>query len=96
VRHLASLGYDEDRLSKPRRLLNLCGLLTLALNNADAVTRGQFGTAAAEAIGPILLICWTDVGPCYRCFVTGVQGSIARVTTGSALGHARDGRPVLA
>jgi hypothetical protein len=63
VRYLASLGYSDEQLSKPRRLLNLCGLLTLALNTAEAVTRGQYGTAAVEAIGPILLICWADVGP---------------------------------
>lgn len=63
VRHLASLGYDDDQLTKPRRLLTFCGLLTLALNTADAVTREQYGTAAVEAIGPILLICWADTGP---------------------------------
>jgi hypothetical protein len=60
VRHLASLGYDDAQLTKPRRLLTFCGLLTLALNTADAVTHGQYGTAAVEAIGPILLICWAD------------------------------------
>ncbi len=63
VRHLASLGYDDEQLTKPRRLLTFCGLLTLALNTADAVTHGQYGTAAVEAIGPILLICWADTGP---------------------------------
>lgn len=63
MRHLASLGYDDEQLTKPRRLLTFCGLLTLALNTADAVTHGQYGTAAVEAIGPILLICWADTGP---------------------------------
>jgi hypothetical protein len=63
VRHLASLGYDDEQLTKPHRLLTFCGLLTLALNTADAVTHGQYGTAAVEAIGPILLICWADTGP---------------------------------
>jgi hypothetical protein len=63
VRHLSSLGYDDEQLTKPRRLLTFCGLLTLALNTADAVTHGQYGTAAVEAIGPILLICWADTGP---------------------------------
>ena len=63
VRHLASLGYDDEQLTKPRRLLTFCGLLTLALNTADAVTHGQYGTAAVEAIGPLLLICWADTGP---------------------------------
>lgn len=51
------------QLAKPRRLLTFCGLLTLALNTAEAVTHGQYGTAAVEAIGPILLICWADTGP---------------------------------
>jgi hypothetical protein len=63
VRHVSSLGYDDVQLTKPRRLLTFCGLLTLALNTADAVTHGQYGTAAVEAIGPILLICWADTGP---------------------------------
>lgn len=63
VRHLALLGYSDEHLSKPRRLLNLCGLLTLALNTADAITRSRYGTAAVDAIGPVLLICWADVGP---------------------------------
>jgi hypothetical protein len=61
VRHLASLGYDGEQLTKPRRLLTFCGLLTLALNTAEAITHGQYGTAAVEAIGPILLICWADL-----------------------------------
>ena len=63
VRHLSFLGYDDEQLTKPRRLLTFCGLLTLALNTADAVTHGLYGTAAVEAIGPILLICWADTGP---------------------------------
>ena len=63
VRYLASAGYTGQELAKPRRLLALCGLLTLALNTADALTHRQYGTAAANAIGPVLLICWSDVGP---------------------------------
>jgi Protein of unknown function (DUF2637) len=63
VRYLASVGYSGAELAKPRRLLILCGLLTLALNTADALTHGRYGTAAVNAIGPILLICWSDVGP---------------------------------
>lgn len=63
VRYLASVGYTGADLAKPRRLLVLCGLLTLALNTADALTHGRYGTAAVNAIGPILLICWSDVGP---------------------------------
>lgn len=63
VRYLASAGYTGTDLAKPRRLLVLCGLLTLALNTADALTHRLYGTAAVNAIGPVMLICWSDVGP---------------------------------
>lgn len=63
VRYLATAGYDQRALAKPRRLLVLCGLLTLALNTADALDHRHLGAAAVNAIGPVLLICWSDVGP---------------------------------
>lgn len=63
VRYLAMAGYDQPDLAKPRRLLVLCGLLTLALNTADALDLHRVGAAAVNAIGPVLLICWADVGP---------------------------------
>jgi hypothetical protein len=49
-------SYTEERLAKLNRFLRLCGLLTLALNTAGALWHLQFGTAAVDAIGPVLLI----------------------------------------
>ncbi|MFE9751687.1 hypothetical protein ACFYOT_42865 [Saccharothrix saharensis] len=37
--------------------------MALALNAADPVFAGQFGKAAVDAVGPLLLIGWAEVGP---------------------------------
>ena len=44
-------------------MLRFCGILTLALNTAGAVGHRQFGTALVDAVGPALLIGWSEVGP---------------------------------
>jgi hypothetical protein len=41
----------------------LCGALTLALNTAGALGHHQYGTALVDAVGPALLIGWSEVGP---------------------------------
>ncbi|MGB6577156.1 MAG: hypothetical protein WBF34_04475 [Streptosporangiaceae bacterium] len=56
IRFLSLHSYTEERLAKLNRFLRLCGLLTLALNTAGALWHLQFGTAAVDAIGPVLLI----------------------------------------
>jgi hypothetical protein len=56
IRFLSLHSYTEKRLAKLNRFLRLCGLLTLALNTAGALWHLQFGTAAVDAIGPVLLI----------------------------------------
>jgi hypothetical protein len=63
IRFLSLHGYDDEQLTKPRRLLRLCGALTLALNVAGAVAHRQYGTALVDAVGPALLIGWSEVGP---------------------------------
>jgi hypothetical protein len=63
VRFLSLHGYTEDQLRKPRRLLRFCGILTLALNVAGALGHRQYGTALVDAVGPALLIGWSEVGP---------------------------------
>jgi hypothetical protein len=63
IRFLSLHGYDDDQLRKPRRLLRLCGALTLALNTAGALGHQQYGTALVDAVGPVLLIGWSEVGP---------------------------------
>ncbi|MFI6320144.1 DUF2637 domain-containing protein [Nonomuraea sp. NPDC050556] len=50
-------------LRPARALLVFSGLATLALNVAEPVTQGQFGRAAVDAVAPLLLIGWSEVGP---------------------------------
>jgi hypothetical protein len=63
IRFLSLHGYTEAQLAKLNRFLRFCGLLTLALNTAGALWRLQFGTASVDAIGPVLLIGWSEIGP---------------------------------
>jgi hypothetical protein len=51
------------RLAGPRLLLAFCGLMTFGLNTARAITTGQPGRACFDAIAPLLLIGWSEVGP---------------------------------
>ena len=63
IRFLSLHGYRDDQLAKPRRMLRFCGILTLALNTSGALCHQQFGTALVDAVGPALLIGWSEVGP---------------------------------
>lgn len=38
-------------------------MVTLALNVADPIVAGEYGKAAFDAVGPLLLIGWAEVGP---------------------------------
>jgi hypothetical protein len=66
IRFLSLHGYDDDQLRKPRRLLRFCGVLTLALNTAGALGHHQLGTALVDAVGPALLMGWSDHGCSHR------------------------------
>jgi hypothetical protein len=58
TRHLALQG-APDRVVRPaRRLLLAASVVTLALTVADPVCAGQWGKAAFDAVGPLLLIGW--------------------------------------
>jgi hypothetical protein len=63
MRFLSLHGYTDAQLAKLQRMLRFCGLLTLALNTAGALGHRQFGTALVDAVGPALLIGWSEVGP---------------------------------
>jgi hypothetical protein len=63
IRFLSLHGYTDSQLAKPRYMLRLCGILTLALNTAGALGHHQFGTALVDAVGPVLLISWSEAGP---------------------------------
>ncbi|MFJ9775516.1 hypothetical protein ACIRVF_30435 [Kitasatospora sp. NPDC101157] len=43
--------------------MHLCGLLTLALNIAEPLAAGHYGRAAVDAVAPLLLLGWGQVGP---------------------------------
>jgi hypothetical protein len=63
IRFLSLHGYTDSQLRRPRHLLRFCGILTLALNTAGAVGHQMFGTALVDAVGPVLLIAWSEAGP---------------------------------
>ncbi|WP_222854103.1 hypothetical protein [Fodinicola acaciae] len=53
----------RTRLLGPRGLLLFCGVATLALNTAEPMLAGAYGRAMFDAICPLLLLGWSDVGP---------------------------------
>jgi hypothetical protein len=63
TRHLALTGAFSAVLWLARRLPIFASLVTLALNMADPLMTGEYGTAAFDAVGPLLLIGWAEVGP---------------------------------
>nr|WP_330359566.1 hypothetical protein [Actinosynnema sp. ALI-1.44] len=63
TRHLALAGASAEVLRPARRLLIFASVVTLALNVADPLVAGDFGKAAFDAVGPLLLIGWAEVGP---------------------------------
>ncbi|SMD24953.1 hypothetical protein [Lentzea albidocapillata] len=63
LRQLAAAGANDAQLKPVRRLLMFCSVVTLALNIADPVIASEYGKAAFDAVGPLLLIGWADVGP---------------------------------
>ncbi|WP_280883483.1 hypothetical protein [Streptomyces pseudovenezuelae] len=63
TRYLALHAAPPEMLRPARRLLVLSSLMTLALNVADPLLNDQFGKAAFDAVGPLLLIGWAEVGP---------------------------------
>jgi hypothetical protein len=63
MRFLSLHGYTDAQLARPRHMLRFCGILTLALNTSGALGHRQFGTALVDAVGPALLIGWSEAGP---------------------------------
>jgi hypothetical protein len=63
MRFLSLHGYTDAQLSKLRRMLRFCGILTMGLNTSGALGHRMFGTAMVDAVGPALLIGWSEVGP---------------------------------
>jgi hypothetical protein len=53
----------SDRLVGPRLLLVTCGAITFGLNTARPILAGVYGRACFDAVAPLLLIGWSEVGP---------------------------------
>lgn len=62
VQYLRAQG-TTDRLIGARLLLVGCGLVTVALNTIRPVLDDQVGRACFDAVAPLLLIGWSEVGP---------------------------------
>ena len=63
IRQLALAGATLAQLRPAHRLLIFASAVTLALNVADPLVAGEYGKAAFDAVGPLLLIGWAEVGP---------------------------------
>jgi len=63
TRHLAVHGGPANVLRSARRLLIFASMVTLALNVAEPLVAGEYGKATFDAVGPLLLIGWAEVGP---------------------------------
>src|SRR3984885_14215563 len=61
MRFLSLHGYTDAQLAGLHRMLRFCSLLTLALNTAGSLSHRQYGTALVDAVGPALLIGWSDL-----------------------------------
>jgi hypothetical protein len=87
TRYLALNGAPPDQLRPARRLLIFSSLVALALNIADPLIAGQLGKAAFDAVGPLQLIGWAEVGP-------GLLGALSRIAnpvlTNNPVPHAGD------
>ncbi|GAA3856801.1 DUF2637 domain-containing protein [Streptomyces sedi] len=63
LRALSLRGVPAAELKGATRLMHLSGLLTLGLNVAEPILTGHYGRAALDAVAPILLLGWGQVGP---------------------------------
>ena len=62
IHHIRASGIAA-RLVGPRLLLVFSGLVTFVINTARAMVEQQYGRAAFDAVAPLLLIFWSEVGP---------------------------------
>jgi hypothetical protein len=70
-------------------------LTTLALDVADPLVTGHYGKAAFDAVGPLLLIGWAEVGPVLLQAIASIRRQPSVVTDsppadGGAVAAAKD------
>jgi hypothetical protein len=73
ARHLALAGASVDVFRPARRLLIFTSLVTRALNVAGPLVAGEIGKAAFDAVGPLLLIGWAEVGAGFLQAISGAS-----------------------
>jgi hypothetical protein len=86
TRHLALHGATADELRPARRLLIFASLTTLALNIADPIVTGAYGKAAFDAVGPLLLIGWAEVGPGFLQAINAVSAQAREIAVPGGAG----------
>ncbi|MDV9172858.1 SpdA protein [Streptomyces sp. NBC_01622] len=87
IRYLALYGAPETALRPARRLLLLASLLTLALNVTEPLLAGAYGRAAFDAVGPLLLIGWAEVGPGLLQAISGIRADDVTTLPRSSFGR---------
>jgi hypothetical protein len=85
TRHLALAGASVSQLRPARRLLVFASVVTLALNVADPIVTGEYGKAAFDTLGPLLLIGWAEVGPDLLRAFAEIAGSATAADLGPAV-----------
>ncbi|MBE8516419.1 hypothetical protein ILP97_02620 [Amycolatopsis sp. H6(2020)] len=66
IRSLSLRGAPAEVIRPARRLLLASSVVTLALNVAEPLIAGEVGKALFDAVGPLLLIGWSEVGQVLR------------------------------
>lgn len=92
VRYLAMNGAPKEQIRPARRLLMLASVMTLALNVAEPVLSGHYGKAAFDAVGPLLLIGWAEVGPGLLQAIAATGRSLGPAMSPGRFGAARTGK----
>ncbi|NIY64083.1 hypothetical protein SMALB_2032 [Streptomyces malaysiensis] len=77
TRYLALQGAGREQLRPACRLLVFSSVMTLALNVTDPLLAGQNGKAAFDAVGPLQLIGWAEVGRGLLQAISGAGGETA-------------------
>lgn len=69
-----------------RRLLLASSVVTLALNVAEPLLAGEVGKALFDAVGPLLLIGWAEVGPVLLLALSSAQAPERQTVVAQATG----------
>ncbi|MFD0809523.1 hypothetical protein ACFQ05_06120 [Amycolatopsis umgeniensis] len=88
IRRLSEHGATPEIVRSAWRLLVGASTVTLALNVAEPLIAGEIGKALFDAVGPLLLIGWSEVGPgLLQALVdlrTGAQDAVASTPLSTA------------